>query len=161
MKEICRSLQFKPVRRRDDLFFNFLEFRFFSHSERGSILFFGSTRVLHAFVIVPYILAAEIIFFRGWRYFVKLEEQVAGILAVRERTETLFVNSLAVSPEYRRFGVAMCILDYSEKLAKRLGKEQLELSVLKLNIPARKLYWKFGFTREEERRWSFVLSKKV
>jgi len=161
MKEVRKSLNINLAGRREHLFFNFIEFCFFSHSERECMLFFGSARAMHPFVIVPYILMAEVIFFRGWRYFVKLKGQVVGILAVHERMEALFINSLAVSPECRRLGIATHILIYAEELAMRLRRKRLELSVLKRNIPAQKLYKRFGFAKKEEKMWSFVLSKEV
>lgn len=154
-------IRFKPIRSREHLFFNFLEFRFFGQGETGSLLFFGSTRALHPLVVIPYILIAEIIFFRGWRYFVRLEGHVVGVLAVHEEAEALFVSSLAVVPQRRRLGIATSVLIYAEKLAKRLGKERLELSVLRGNIPAQKLYERCGFVRKQEKRWSIVLSRGV
>jgi ribosomal protein S18 acetylase RimI-like enzyme len=106
-------------------------------------------------------LIAEIIFFRGWRYFVELEGHIVGVLAVHEEAEALFVCSLAVSPERRRLGIAACVLIHAEKLARKLSKKRLELSVLRGNIPAQKLYERFGFVRKQQKRWSFVLSRGV
>lgn len=123
-KEICSSRRFKPISNREHLFFNLLEFRFFSQGETGSLLFFGSTRALHPLAVIPYILIAEIIFFREWRYFVKLEEHVVVVLGVREEAEILFVNSLVVSPESRKPGIATCILVCVEKLAKKLDERR-------------------------------------
>ena len=83
------------------------------------------------------------------------------MLAVHEEAEALFVSSLAVVPQRRRLGIATSVLIYAEKLAKKLGKERLELSVLRGNIPAQKLYERCGFVRKQEKRWSIVLSRGV
>jgi len=37
----------------------------------------------------------------------------------------------------------------------------LELEVLKRNVPAQRLYWKFGFKIYAERRLTLVLRKRV
>jgi ribosomal protein S18 acetylase RimI-like enzyme len=42
-----------------------------------------------------------------------------------------------------------------------LGKEWLELTVLKGNSPAQRLYVKFGFSAMKERRWSFIMKKQA
>lgn len=109
---------------------------------------------------IPYILAMEVILFRAKRYFVKLKEQVVGMFVIREKPEALYINSLAVAPEYRRLGIATYILNYANKLAKQLDKKWLELSVLKVNIPALRLYMKVGFAEKKEKKLSLILKKK-
>ena len=149
------------VKRSEHLFFNLCDFDFFRKSTGGNYLFFGNPRLLVPVVAVPYILSCEIIFFRRKRFFVKLREHVAGIFIVREKKESLYINTLAVAPEYRRYGVGRFMLDFAGKLAKRLGKQWLELSVLKTNSPARRLYAKAGFSTFEERKRSLTLRKHV
>jgi ribosomal protein S18 acetylase RimI-like enzyme len=68
---------------------------------------------------------------------------------------------LAVAPEYRRLGIAKQILNFSAKIAKKRGKRWLELTVLKKNTPARRLYEKSGFVKKKERRWSLVMQKEA
>ncbi|MDH5447565.1 MAG: GNAT family N-acetyltransferase [Candidatus Bathyarchaeota archaeon] len=60
---------------------------------------------------------------------------MVGIFVIREKPDILYVSSLVVAPEFRRLGIATYMLDYAHKLAKQLGKEWLELSVLRVNIP--------------------------
>jgi len=103
----------------------------------------------------------EIILFRGKRYFVKLKEKVVGIFVLREKPQALYIESLAVAPECRRLMIAIYMLNYANNLAKRLDKKWLELSVLKVNIPALRLYSQIGFTKKEEKKWAFILRKKV
>jgi ribosomal protein S18 acetylase RimI-like enzyme len=161
LKDIRRSLLVKPVRKSEHLSFNWREFSFFNNSEHGSVLFFGSSRSLAPLAFLPYILSLELIFFRRKRYFVKLKQQAVGLFVLREKHDALYISSLAVAPEFRRFGIATYILSYAEKLARRLGKQRLELSVLKLNTAAQRVYRKFGFMKKEEKKWSYVLSRKI
>jgi ribosomal protein S18 acetylase RimI-like enzyme len=161
MKDIRRSLQIKPVGRFEHFSFNLYEFNFFKKSEWRSALPFRSPRLLDPFVALAYVLLAEVTFFRKKRYFVKLNEHVAGVLVLQEKLDSLSISSLAVAPETRRRGIATYILSYAERLSKGLGKEWLELSVLKKNTPALRLYNEFEFVKKEEKKWSFILSKKV
>lgn len=155
------SFRVVPVKRAEHLFFNLCHFDFFRKSNGGHYLFFGNFRLLAPIVAVPYVLSCEIIFFRKKRFFVKLRERVAGIFIVREKGESLYINSLAVAPEYRRSGLGRFILDFAAKLGKRLGKKWLELSVLKTNGPARRLYAKADFSMFEERKHSLTLRKRL
>jgi len=155
------SFRVVPVKRAEHLFFNLCHFDFFRKSTGGDYLYFGNLRILAPIVEVPYVLSCEIIFFRKKRFFVKLRERVAGIFIVREKVESLYINSLAVAPQYRRSGLGRFILDFAAKLGKRLGKKWLELSVLKTNDPARRLYAKAGFRMFEERKRSLTLRKRL
>jgi len=53
------------------------------------------------------------------------------------------------------------ILNYANKLAKQLDKKWLELSVLKVNIHALRLYMKVGFAETEEKKLSLILKKSI
>jgi ribosomal protein S18 acetylase RimI-like enzyme len=160
MTNIHRFLQIKSAKRFRHLHFNLLSFHFFKNSEGGNLLFFGSPQLLSPLTVIPYILAMEVILFRGKRYFVKLKEQVVGMFVIREKPEALYINSLAVAPEYRRLGIATYILNYANNLANQLDKKWLELSVLKVNIPALRLYMKVGFNEKIEKKLSLILKKK-
>lgn len=159
MKAFC-SFRITPARRFEHLSFNLLSFHFFKSSEGGNLLFFGGPQLLSPLTVIPYILVMEVIVFRGKRYFVRLKEQVVGIFVIREKPEALHINSLAVAPECRRLGIGTYILNYANKLAKQLDKKWLELSVLKVNIPALRLYMKVGFTEKKEKKLSLILKKK-
>jgi len=98
------------------------------------MLFFGNSRPLALLTAVPYILGCELVFFRKERFFVKLKEQVIGIFVLREQYDVLFASSLAVAPEYRRYGVATYILTHCAKLANELGKKWLELNGLEAEL---------------------------
>jgi ribosomal protein S18 acetylase RimI-like enzyme len=149
------------VRKLEHLSLNLYEFRFFNSSERGTAMPFGNFKFLPPLIAVPYVVAAEVIFFRNKRFFVKLGNRVVGLLVLNHGPNALHISSLAVAPELRRLGIASCILRYTERMAKVSDEEYLELSVLKKNLPARRLYRKFGFSQKEERKRSFILVKRV
>lgn len=162
MTIISQRLKIVPARRLEHLTFNLCNFNFFRRSERGkAMLFFGNSGQLAMLIAVPYILGCELAFFREERYFVKLKKQVVGVFVLREKSDALYVGSLGVAPEYRKHGTATFILSHCTQVAKRLGKKWLELTVLKTNIPARQLYERFGFSDKEERKWSFVMRKRI
>jgi len=155
---ITQRLKIVPVRRLEHLMFNLCNFNFFRKSERGkAMLFFGNSRHFAMLIAVPYILGCELAFFGEARYFVKLKRQVVGVFVLREESDALYVGSLGVATEYRKHGIATFILSQCTQVAKRLGKEWLELTVLKTNITARRLYERFGFSNKEKRKWSFVM----
>ena len=122
---------------------------------------FAIPRLLDPLAVLAYVFLAEIAFFRKKRYFIKLKEHVVGVIVLSEKLDSLYVNSLAIAPEIRRHGVATHILSHIEKLSEGLGKRRLELSVLKKNTPAVRLYNEFGFIKEEEKKWSFILNKNL
>jgi ribosomal protein S18 acetylase RimI-like enzyme len=113
------------------------------------------------FVVIPYVAFSEVYFFRQWRYFVVLERRVVGVLALREEISTLYISSLAVSPDCRRIGIATYALNHAVAIASKLCKEALELAVLKKNTPAIRLYERHGYRVEEEKRRSFILRKQI
>jgi len=157
-----RILQITPVKKSEHLLFNLYNFDFFRKTERGeAIMLLGESKLLTKLIAVPYVVGCELAFFRERRCFVKLKEQTVAVLVLREKPGTLFLANLAVAPEYRRRGLATQILNYSLRMARRMGKSWLELSVLKKNTSARSLYEKMGFVKKEERKWSLVLRKNV
>jgi len=155
------GLRVVDVKCSEHLLFNFCDFNFFRGSAGGSYLFFGSSKHLVLLIAVPYILACEVVFLRGRRFFVKLKDHVAGVFIVRSRAESLYVSSLAVAPQYRRLGLGMFILQFAENVAADAGRKWLELSVLKTNWPARRLYEKAGFKVFKEKQRSLTLRKRV
>ena len=159
-KGIRSELSLVPVRSLEHLSLNLYEFRLFNNSEHGAAMPFRNFRLV-PLVAVPYILGAEMIFFRNRRFFVKLRGRLVGLLILSEETNVLRISSLAVAPEVRRLGIASWILKSAETMAKGLGEEYLELSVLKKNFAARSLYKKYGFSLKEERKRTLILAKRV
>lgn len=124
-------------------------------------MFFGNPRPLKPLIVVPYMLLAEVYNIRRKRYFVKLGNRIAGIFVLRARGDTLLVSALAVSPDYRRLGVGLFILELAEKLCKEMKMKWLQLSVLKSNTPAQRLYQNFGFKILAEGRFALKLRKRI
>jgi ribosomal protein S18 acetylase RimI-like enzyme len=160
-ENIYKRLRIVPAKRSQHLMFNFHDFRFFNSSEKGSAMPFGNSRLLALLIVAPYVLSCEVVFFRKRRYFVKIGNCVVAVFILHERPNILYISSLAVAPEFRRLGIATCILSYTERVAKRWGKSRLELSVLRKNLPAQALYEKLGFEQAQERRRVLVLAKKI
>ncbi len=161
MGDIYRHLQVKSVERLEHFRFNVYNFYFFRNREGRSLVFFMSPQILSPPIIVPFILAMEIVLFRGRRYFFQYKEQTVGILALHEKSEALYVSILGVAPERRRHGIGTYMLNYASNMAKHLDKKWLEPSVSKMNPPALNLYKKLGFTMKKEKRWSYTLRKKI
>jgi ribosomal protein S18 acetylase RimI-like enzyme len=155
-----QHLKIRPVRTREHFLFNLLTFSYFRRSD-VDVRFMIESGPLSAFVVAPFVLFSEAYFLRQRRYFIILDQRVVGILALQEDGETLNVSSLAVSPEYRRIGIATYLLNYGEAIAKVLCKNALELSVLKTNRPALRLYGKHSFRIERERGRSLVLRRQI
>ena len=164
--DIHPLLRVKPAVRLEHLRFNKLNFDYFKDSKGIHPFISKALRLFFPIMFVPYVLGAEVAYFRTRRfrrrrYFVRLGEQTVGIFALHEKPDALYVSSLAVAPEYRKHGIAGHMLLHSARIARQLKKTRLELTVLKTNAPALRLYREFGFTLKEERKWSFILAKTL
>ncbi|MGA2768677.1 MAG: GNAT family N-acetyltransferase [Candidatus Bathyarchaeia archaeon] len=160
MLTVQRYFQLKPVTWRQHFLFNLLNFLYFrkrDYREGFSI----ESNPLFVFTVIPYIVFSEVYFFRQRRYFVTVKQQIVGVFALEERTRVLYISNVAISPFYRRIGVATYLLDHAAALARQLDKSILELSVNKVNTPALKLYRKYGFTKKKARINSYILRKDV
>jgi ribosomal protein S18 acetylase RimI-like enzyme len=148
----------KPIKAREHFLFNFLNFLYFRKADAG-VRFVLENGPLSVFVVIPYVLFSEIYFFRQWRFFIVVKERIAGVLALQDEDDRIYISSLAVSPAYRRIGIASYALCFSQEFALSTGKNAVELTVLKKNVPAIRLYLKQGFRLEKERKRSIVLRK--
>lgn len=161
MRSVCNDLRFESVGVKEYLIFNWYEFSFFRNSEQNKAFIFRVPSSLAFFVAVPYLASLEIILFKARRYFVKFKDQTVGLFATEQDENCLHISTLAVAPEARRRGVATCMLDYSKRLAEKTSTTSIELSVLKTNIPAQKLYVKYGFRKKTENRMSLILQRRI
>ncbi|NDJ52419.1 MAG: GNAT family N-acetyltransferase [Chloroflexi bacterium] len=80
-------------------------------------------------------------------YAARLEDKLAGWLFVRGRGPLLYVDTLAVHPDFRRRGLGRVLLTFAETQARRLGRAWLGLTVTSANTPAVQLYESLGFER--------------
>jgi ribosomal protein S18 acetylase RimI-like enzyme len=160
METVHHHLQVRPILRHEHFLFNLLNFMYFRKIDYKDRLPIESSP-LSLFIVIPYVLFLEAYFFRQERYFVAIEKQTVGVLALQEKKETLFIRSLAVSALHRKIGIATHVLNHAMSVAGQLHKTALELSVLKTNTPALRLYRKYGFRKKKERRRSIILSKTV
>ena len=55
------------------------------------------------------------------------------------------IMNIAVHPDYRRHGVALECLRFSERFARRRGSLRIDLEVQESNLPAQLLYRKAGY----------------
>ena len=156
----AQGLQVRSIKMHEHFLFNLLNFLYFRKNDCKNC-FLIESHPLSVFIIVPYIMFSEAYFFRQRRYFIIQKQQIVGLLTLQEKAKALYIVNLAVSPLHRKLGVATQALNYSAKTAQRLHKYALELSVLKANSPALKLYWKSGFRKKKEKRRSVVLRKDL
>jgi ribosomal protein S18 acetylase RimI-like enzyme len=161
-EKVVTHLCFRKVSTLEHLALNLHNFNFFRRGDSGeAIMFFGTSKFFIWLIAIPYVISSELVFLRTTRFYVSIEDQVAGVLILRGERDILYVSDLSVAPEYRGHGIATAMLNFCTKLARTTSKSWLELSVLKINIPARCLYEKAGFVQKENRRWSFILHKEV
>ncbi len=163
MKGVNCNLKIEPIGKSEYPLFSFLEFRFFWNCPNGKAipLLPGTPAWLEPLIAVPYMLGALVYNFRGAKYFIQEKKDVAGTLILKTSQDALIIHSLSVSPNMRKHGVGFFVLVQAEKLARRMKLPWLELEVLKRNVPAQRLYWKFGFKVHAEKRLTLVLRKRV
>jgi len=160
--DICRKLQFEAVGGIKRLQFLLLEYRFFKNNEEGSALPLNLPWLLYPLSLMLHIVKSRALaLLKLPCYFVKLETKIVGLLAIQEHHESLLVASLGVAKEYRRLGIGTCILGYIETIARRMGRRWLETLVLRKNIPAQRLYTKYGFTIIQSERMHCIMRKKT
>lgn len=136
-------------------------FEFFRKSEYGNVLGLGSPPVLSSFATVPYMLWMAFLGRGSSKYLVLINESPVGVINFQPRSDALYVSSLAVAPNCRGRGIGSCMLHFAEDMAKKAGKSWLELTVMKVNTPAQRLYVRLGFRLKEEKHFSFVLKKRI
>ena len=72
-------------------------------------------------------------------------EREIGFLRVTEKKEAVFIEQIYIIPEYQGWGIGTALV--REVLSRNLP---VELSVLKLNTDARRLYERLGFRVNDE-----------
>lgn len=77
---------------------------------------------------------------------------LSGYIAARVNADELHVNNIGVWPESRRKGVGAALLGAALEAAARRGAVEAVLEVRAGNLPAQKMYERFGFRVVGERR---------
>jgi GNAT superfamily N-acetyltransferase len=80
-----------------------------------------------------------------------LDHEIAGWLFLRGWHQVLYVEGLAVAPDWRRKGVATALMHFVEQQAHELRREWLGLTVTLANESAVSLYEQQGFQRGHAR----------
>jgi len=161
MKKRCVDVKIQLAHKTEHLLFNYLTFDFFRRSEYGNVLVLGNPPILTLLILAPYVLSMELLYFKRRRFFARIDKHIAAVMVLTSREDTFYVSSLAVAPEYRRLGIATCMLRFAQGEAQRHGKKWLKLSVLKANRPALKAYYEFGFILDRERKRGVWLHKPI
>jgi ribosomal protein S18 acetylase RimI-like enzyme len=88
-----------------------------------------------------------------WRWPALLRHlRAAGLVSPHPPPNSLYVDALAVAPEFRRRGVARALLAEAEHAAAAGGFDGVALDTGLRNDAARSLYEAAGYRRREERR---------
>lgn len=161
MKDIVDLLSIVPARRRQRILFNMSSYRFFRASEHGDLLLVGNPRSLLLLTALPGVLLMELLFWRCQRYFIKLNDGVVGAFVLSEKHDRVFLRCFGVARRFRGSGIGSFALRHIVKMAEANGKKWVRLAVTKSNKPAQRLYVKFGFVLEKERKWSLSLKKRI
>jgi ribosomal protein S18 acetylase RimI-like enzyme len=106
----------------------------------------GSLRFLHNIVRFPGCGVFEA------NFSLLLRERAGGarvgmILCSRVAADVAHITQLCVAKEYREAGLGRILLDHAAERLMRRGFEAISLTVTEENLPAVRLYERFGFTR--------------
>ena len=76
----------------------------------------------------------------------KIDDRIVGYIGMWFVMDECHITNVAVHSEFRRQNIASILIEKMFKLCKEHGTNYIELEVRENNIPAQKLYKKFGFT---------------
>jgi ribosomal-protein-alanine N-acetyltransferase len=79
-------------------------------------------------------------------------DELVGYAGGMSLYETCDLNNIAVLPQHRRRGIAAVLLESFMAEARARGAEQMLLEVRESNIPAIRLYERYGFTAYNKRK---------
>lgn len=77
---------------------------------------------------------------------------LSGYIAARMNADEVHINNIGVWPESRRLGVGGALLGSALEAAEHRGAVEAVLEVRAGNLPARRMYERFGFAVVGERR---------
>ena len=82
----------------------------------------------------------------------KINNKVIGYIGMWFVMDECHITNIAVLGEYRKQGIASKLINEMLKLCKEHQTTYIKLEVRSSNLPAQKLYSKFGFTEEVIRK---------
>ena len=89
----------------------------------------------------------------GTHFFVaEADGTFAGYIGIDTVLDEGYITNIAVLPKFRKLGVGVALLSYTESFAKENGLSFITLEVRCSNLAAQSLYKKFGFQLEGERK---------
>jgi ribosomal protein S18 acetylase RimI-like enzyme len=93
------------------------------------------------------------------RQIIQIDGGDAGVIAVEQRDEELFIALIEIHPSFQGQGVGSALLSHLIQTAHSQNLP-ITLHVLKTNSPARRLYERLGFVvvTEEDYRFKMTLS---
>jgi ribosomal-protein-alanine N-acetyltransferase len=92
-------------------------------------------------------------FLHGTRFFIYKEQgKTVGYMGISCILDEGYITNIAVLPKRRRKGIASALLEFCLEYAKEKELSFVSLEVRKSNLAAIKLYEKFGFIIEGERK---------
>lgn len=77
----------------------------------------------------------------------KINKEVIGFASLWEPPFEIHINNIVVRKDMRNRNIGSLIMEELLSISKKKGKEELTLEVSEKNIPAIKLYEKFGFEK--------------
>lgn len=93
------------------------------------------------------------------RQIIQIDGKDAGVIAIEEREEAVFIALIEILPDYQNRGVGTNLLRHIIQTA-HASNLPVTLHVLRVNAPARRLYERLGFiiAKDEEHRYYMVCS---
>ena len=91
----------------------------------------------------------------------KKDEIILGFAGIWQVYEESHIMNIAVHNDFRKKGIGSTLLKELIEMAKTSKSEILTLEVKKSNIPAQKLYSKFGFETVGVRKNYYISGNKV
>ncbi len=79
-----------------------------------------------------------------------LGDEVLGLIMMGVRGDQTWVTRMGVVPNGRKKGIGQKLMDQLIRNSRQIGAKKIILDVIKGNIPAEKLFLKFGFKRLRE-----------
>lgn len=91
------------------------------------------------------------------RQIIQIDGKDAGVIAIEQRDEGLFVALIEILPDYQNRGVGTSLLRHTIQKA-QAANLSVTLQVLKTNAPARRLYERLGFVIVKDEDYRYIMA---